>query len=155
VAKIPPDAFEYYVSLGLQRSYQAVADRYCVSKRAITKKAAAEQWKERLLKIERAARERVDGKMTESLEAVNARHLQMVRFIQGKALAALKAMPLTSGMDAARALDAAIKQERVILGEPGDRSAVSVEEIIKREYARWMRPAGAEGEGDDIADAPE
>jgi len=143
MAKIPPDAFEYYVSLGLQRSYQAVADRYGASKRAVTKKAATEKWAERLVKIERAARERIDNKMTESLEAVNTRHLQTLRLIQAKALQALQVMPLDSGMDAVRALDTAIRQERVILGEPGERSAVSVEEVIKREYERWMTEHGS------------
>jgi len=59
---------------------------------------------------------------------VNARHLQTLRAIQVKALQALQVMPLDSGMDAVRALDTAIRQERVILGEPGERSAVSVEE---------------------------
>jgi len=141
MAKIPPEAFEYYVSLGLQRSHKAVADRYGASKRAVSKRAATEKWAERLVKIERTARERVDTKMTETLEAVNARHLQTLRLIQAKALQALQVMPLDSGMDAVRALDTAIRQERVILGEPGERSAVSVEEVIRREYERWMKPS--------------
>jgi len=145
MAKIPPDAFEYYVSLGLQRSHQAVADRYGASKRAVTKRAAREKWAERLVKIERTARERIDNRMTETLEAVNARHLLTLRTIQAKALQALQVMPLDSGMDAVRALDTAIRQERVILGEPGERSAVSVEDIIKREYERWMTPTDHNG----------
>ena len=145
MAKIPPEAFEYYVSLGLQRSMQAVADRYGASKRAVAKRAAAEKWTDRLVKIERSARDRIDAKMTETLEAVNARHLQTLRAIQTKALQTLQVMPLASGMDAVRALDTAIRQERVILGEPGDRSAVSVEELVRREHQRWMRPANEAG----------
>jgi len=42
--KIPADAFDYYASLGPDRSYRAVAERYGVSKRAVTKHAAAEGW---------------------------------------------------------------------------------------------------------------
>ena len=34
--KIPPDAFDFYFSLGPPRSYQAVADKYGVTKRAVT-----------------------------------------------------------------------------------------------------------------------
>jgi hypothetical protein len=150
MAKLPVDAFEFYVSLGLQRSYQAVADRYGCSKRAVTKKAAAEKWADRLIKIERAARERIDSRMTETLEAVNARHLQTLRMIQAKALQALQMMPLDSGMDAVRALDTSIRQERVILGEPGERSAVSVEELVRREHQRWLKPV-AEENGHDTA----
>ncbi|MHC4946473.1 MAG: hypothetical protein ACYTG7_25970 [Planctomycetota bacterium] len=33
--KLSPDAFAYYWSLGSERSYQAVADKYGVSKRAV------------------------------------------------------------------------------------------------------------------------
>jgi hypothetical protein len=37
---------------------------------------------------------------------------------------------------------------RVELGEPSDRTAVTVEDTIKREYARWMVPDyGHEREG--------
>ena len=47
--KIPDDAFEAYVALGpTGRSYQTLADRYSVSKRAITKCAAREEWAERM-----------------------------------------------------------------------------------------------------------
>jgi len=76
---------------------------------------------------------------------VNARHLQTLRAIQVKALQALQVMPLDSGMDAVRALDTAIRQERVILGEPGERSAVSVEDLVRREAQRWMKPNSEDG----------
>ena len=47
-------------------------------------------------------------------------------------------MPLSSAMDAVRALDSSVKQERLVRGEPTDRAAVNVEEVIRREYDRWM-----------------
>ncbi len=34
--RIPPEAFDFYVGLGPERSYRQVAGRYGVSKRAIT-----------------------------------------------------------------------------------------------------------------------
>jgi len=148
MARIPPDAFEYYVSLGTGRSYDAVARRFGVSKRAITKRAATDRWRERLAQIEATARERTEEKLAETLEAVNGRHLKTLRVIQAKALQALQSMALDSAMDAVRALDLAIRNERVILGEPGERTAVSVEDVIRREYERWMTPAGA-ATGDD------
>ena len=33
--KIPPDAYAFYLGLGPGRSYNAVAERYSVSKRAV------------------------------------------------------------------------------------------------------------------------
>lgn len=155
MAKIPSDAFDVYVSLGPVRSYQALADRFGVTKRAITKAAAREHWQDRLVQIEAQVRERSDIKIVETLEAMNTRHLKMLQVVQGKALEGLRHFALKDAMDAVRALDLSVRQERTIRGEPGERSAVSVEDIIKREYERWMRPAVTEGEGDDTAGAGE
>ncbi len=139
-AKIPPDAFEYYLGLGPGRSYGAVAENYGVTKRAVTKLAAREKWQERILKIERKARRASDDKAAETLEQMNDRHLKSLRVIQGKALEALKAMPLNTAMEGARCLDLGIKQERVIRGEPSDRSVLTVEEKIRSEYENWLVP---------------
>ncbi len=54
-----------------------------------------------------------------------------------------------TAMDAVRALGISIREERVIVGEPSDRTAVSVEETIRREYDRWM----VVKEGDDDKDS--
>ncbi len=139
-AKIPPDAFEYYLGLGPGRSYGAVAEKYGVTKRAVTKLAAREKWQERILEIERKARRASDDKAAETLEQMNDRHLKSLRVIQGKSLEALKAMPLNTAMEGARCLDLAIKQERVIRGEPSDRSALTVEEKIRSEFENWLVP---------------
>lgn len=164
--KIPSDAFEQYVAMGAERSYQALADRLGVTKRAVSKRAKAEDWTKRLERIERLARERADEKLVEHLEDMRVRHLKTLRAMNARALAALQAFPLTSGMEAIRAAELAIKLERLIAGEPTERQAVTVEETIKREYDRWLgggdedrddeeadpdRPGSraAEGEGDD------
>ncbi len=47
-------------------------------------------------------------------------------------------------MAAVRALDSSIRQERVVRGEPSDRTATSVEETIRSEYERWMTVTGDE-----------
>ncbi len=47
-------------------------------------------------------------------------------------------MAIDSPADAMRAIQLAIREERVALGEPTDRTAVSIEDTIKREYERWM-----------------
>ena len=136
--KIPTDAFDHYFSLGPGRSYQAVADRYSVSKRAVTNLAKRENWQARLAEIEAKAREAADKKNAQSLKAVHERQLQSLRLVQRRAIERLRETPIESAAEAARALAQAIKQENVILGEPGERTAVSVEETIKREYERWM-----------------
>ncbi len=151
--KIPPDAFSYYVGLGLDRSYQALADHYGVSKQAIVKAAKRERWQERLLEIERKAQEGADQRAVDNLEAMNGRHLKTLQAIQARALEALKTMPLASAMEAVRALDMCITKERLVRGEPSDRTAVSVEDAIRREYDRWMVPNDPNGEDADAGDA--
>lgn len=146
-ARIPAaEAFEFYVGPGPDRSYQRIADEFGVSKRAITKLAGRERWQERVLELERQARESAEKRALESLEGMNLRHLKSLKIVQGKALEALRTMPLSTAMEAVRALDMAIRQERLIRGEPSDRTAISVAEVIRREYERWMLP---EVDGDD------
>jgi hypothetical protein len=127
--KLPPDAFSYYVGLGPDRSYQAVAQRYGVSKQAVTKAAQRESWQERLQKVERQAREGVDRRVVETLETMNERHLKTLRLIQRKALEALASMPLATAMDAVRALDISIAKERLVRGEPSHRTGVALHVI--------------------------
>ena len=83
----------------------------------------------------------------ETLEGMNDRHLQTLRVVQRKALETLRTMPLSTAMEAVRALDMSIAKERLIRGEPTDRTA-SVEEVIKHEYENWL----TQGDDDDKQD---
>ena len=147
--KLPPDAFSFYFSLGPGRSYQAVADEYEVSKRAVSNLAERENWQARLVELERKARDKADEKALETLDEMNERHLKVLRFIQGRAIDTLKAMPLESAMDAVRAYSLSLDKERTIRGEPTDRNAVSIEEICRSEYARWLKPVEEAQDGND------
>ena len=146
--KIPPGAFEHYYGLGPGRSYQAVADEYGVTKQAVGKIAKREGWAERVRGIDADSKKKVDQQLAETVEDMNSRHLKMLKIVQAKGLEALKTKPLSSAMEAVRAIEMSVRQERVIRGEPGDRSAVSVEDTIRREYERWMTN-GKEGDEDD------
>ena len=46
--KLPDDCFAYYVSLGAERSYHAVARHYGVTKRTVARRAAEEDWQGKL-----------------------------------------------------------------------------------------------------------
>jgi hypothetical protein len=151
--KIPEDAFYYYVSRGAQASYEDVAKRYGVTKRAVVRVATKERWQERARELEREAQARTRERAIESLEAMNERHLKSVRVVQARAIEALRAMPLDTAMGAVRALDLAIKQERAIRGEPAE-GAVDIEAVIRREYERWMEPDAHEGDDRRAGNAP-
>lgn len=153
MSKIPSDAFEFYVSLGPSRSYRAVAEHFGVGKRAVTKHAAHEDWPGRLAKIEEEARERSDRKLVETLEEMRTRHLQMVRAMQARALVALKNFPLTSGMEGIKAGELSIKLERLLAGEASERTAVSIEEITRREIETLLVVEDDEVPDGDDSDA--
>ncbi len=149
-SRIPPEAFEYYVGLGATRGYDAVAKKYGVSKTAVVKLASREGWQEKLACVERKAKERGEERAVESIEAMNARHLRIAQVVQGKALEALKTMPIESAIDAVRALDLSVRQERLIRGEPSERTEISTESILRREFDTWMRESS--GPEDDVAE---
>ncbi len=152
--KIPHDAFDFYFSLGPERSYQRVASRYEVTKRAVTKLAARERWQERLERVEAEARAKSDKKKSETLEAAKERHLQALRLVLVKGIEALRQMQISEPMDAVRAIGLAVREIRVELGEPSERTAVSIEDTIKREYERWMVTAGNDELSDGAAREP-
>jgi hypothetical protein len=114
--KIPADAFECYVRMGDSRSYEAVARRYGVSKRAVTKRAARELWQEKLA----------------SLESKHGTRLQLLRDIQENALKALAVHPFTNAMDAVRALEIGITLEPRLLAEPNRPVTASVPAVDVR-----------------------
>lgn len=147
--KIPEDAFEYYFSLGPSRSYELVARKYGASKRAVTSVASREQWQERIVSRLRQARERADTKAVETLEQTNDKHLKALQFVLGRALEALRSMPLQSAMDAVRAIEVVIRQERLVRGEATDRTD-GIEALIKRQYALCMLPQGEDDWSTDV-----
>ena len=128
--KLPPDAFDFYQALGAGRSYQAVAERYQVSKRAVTGRAGREAWQERILELERKARVRSDEKAVETLEEMNTRHLKVFRFIQSRSIEAMKSKPIESAMDAMRAFAMSVDKERMIRGVPREPDEDRIIEIV-------------------------
>jgi hypothetical protein len=138
--KLPDDSFAFYLALGRGRSYQAVADHFDVDKKTVTNRAVRENWQDKLLEHEDAERKRMEKKAAESIEAMNDRQLKLVSFIQAKAVEALKTLSLDSAMDAVRALQIAIEKERLIRGEPTERSAIDIEKKIRTEHERWIVP---------------
>ena len=147
--KIPEDAFTYYFSLGLARSYAEVAKRYGVTKRAVVSFAVRDRWQDRLKEIERKSRERGDARASEGVDEMNDRHLRIARAVQSKAIEALQHYPLTSALAAVRALEASVRQERLVRGEPiENETGGSVGDVIRREYERWLASGVAEADGD-------
>ena len=146
--KLPDDAFAFYVGLGVGRSYASVAQEYGVAKRTVCERARKERWQERAEAMELEARNAIEKRARESLEAMNERHLRAARLLQGKAIEAISSMALEKQADMIRALDLGWRQERLVRGEPSERTQISVEEIVRREYSRWLNVESENGNGD-------
>ena len=150
--RIPAGAFDFYVGLGAERSYRAVASQFGVSKRAVVKHAAAEGWPERLEQIEREARHRSDQMLVETLQEMRTRHMKTLRAMSARALSGLKEFPLSSGIEAIKAAELTIKLERLIAGESTERTHLSVEEVTRREIESLL-VAEDEDEDDEAPEA--
>ena len=145
--KIPADAFSYYFSLGPSRSYEAVAAKYGVTKRGVAEHALREKWQALIVEAEKGARVSAQEKAQESLEEMNDRHMREARFLQSKGVEALKSGRPEMLAPGTRAVAQGMQLERLIRGEPTERTE-NVEAIIKREYQRWLKPAdGSEADG--------
>ena len=136
--KIPPEAFAFYLGLGVGRSYSAVAERYSVSKRAVAMRADKEKWQEKLAEEERKARTKAEKNAAESIETVNEQHLKVLRYIQGKSIEALKTMPIETAMDAVKAYSLAFDKERLIRGGTGDQTLAVVVQTSRDEIRGVM-----------------
>lgn len=139
--KLSEGAFEFYVGLGSGRSYQAVAQKYGLSKRSVVKHAARERWTERLEKVQEEARAESDKRLAEDLAEMHERHRKMLRAVASRAVAAIKEHPLSSGMEGVRAAELVIKLERILAGESTARASLTIEEVTRRELDRWLVPA--------------
>ena len=138
-SKLPHDAFDLYFKLGANRSYQQLAAHFGVSKKTVVAVAKADDWQGRISRMEKEIARRADEQTVEDLLAMRTRHLKMIQLLQSKALEALKNLPIGTAHQAVLALLKSIEQERLVRGEPTERTAISMEETIRHEYERWLR----------------
>lgn len=137
-SKIPKEAFAYYVGLGEKRSYQATADHFGVSKCAVTKLAQREGWRFRLAAIESEARDRLDKKLADDIVEMRERHGKMLKVMSARVITALRDHPITDGMDAIRAADILMKNERAVAAEAVQRSESVVARVTREEIAQLV-----------------
>lgn len=147
--KIPPEAFEDYMALGLGRSYTILAKKYGVTKRAITYRAAEEHWQERVDRIEEEVRREAERKLIDELSEMRATHIKTLRVMTVRAIEALKEHKLTSAMEGAKVAEIAIRLERMMLSETTDERGGSVERITREEIDRLLA-IEAEGEAREV-----
>ena len=167
MARLTADAFNHYLSLGSDRSYDAVAKHYSCSKRSVSRRAQKEDWAGRIAQIEAEALEKTRKKQVESIEARTDRHLKILRLIEAKALETLRTQAIGSSAEAVRALDLVLKHEREILGLRGQSEeppppATKIVVMTPEEYSEtrerlrswWLSNCSASSDADAVIEAP-
>jgi hypothetical protein len=147
--KLPVEAFGYYLSLGVGRSYSQVAKKFEVSKRTVTSTAVAEKWQERVAEADAKTRDKAIEGYVETVQQMNDRHLKVMRFMLGRGLEGLKQLPVNDFGAAVRAVTMAVEKERLIRGEATDRTE-TIEAIVQRENERYL--VDADDETDEVQD---
>ena len=128
--KLADDAFEFYFALGSERSYEAVAAKYGVTKKTVSRRATEEGWVERLEEVKSQAKAKSNDRLSETIAEMHTRHLKMLKAVQGRALKAVQEHPLNTGIQGMRMIEMAIKMERLIRAEPNERDqSVRAEEL--------------------------
>jgi hypothetical protein len=152
--RLPPDAFNFYVALGSERSHKLVADHFDVHKRTVTRTADRENWNERLAAVEKEARENSDKQLAKDLGDQRLRHRKMLTAMASRAARALQEYPLTSGMEGIKAAELVIKLERLLSGEATERTSLDIEQVVRREYQDFMIVEEEDGEEVDHDEEP-
>jgi hypothetical protein len=117
----------------------------------VVKHAAKEGWQERLRDAQQRAREEANRKAVDTLQAVKDRQLQEARILEHRALEALRTLPPEKAAKAAMMLQIAWRHELLLLGEPSERTEVTVEEITQREIQSLLRRVEVDDGEDESA----
>jgi hypothetical protein len=145
--KLPHDAYSYYLSLGVGRSYTQVAKHFGVIKGTVTERAVKENWQEKIKAAEQEAQAAAEKKAQESIHEMNERHLKTAQFVQRKALEDMRSRPFTSSIDASRALFMGMEKERLVRDLPTQR--LDIAEVIKHQWQSLTLKPGEQDEWDD------
>lgn len=138
--RLSENAFDYYLGLGNARSYQAVANHFGVCKQTVTNHAKKQRWQQRIAEATQAARNEAEAAFKRDEVDRKRHHLKVSRELIAKAADVLRVLPMTA-MESVQTIDMAMRCERLLLGEPTDRTENTLEEILREDVRQWMQRA--------------
>lgn len=110
---------------------------------------------DRLRAIEDAARVKSDAELAESMSEMRTRHLKTLRAVHQRALEGLRNHRLATCAEAVRAVEASIKLEREIAGDPVGTTAEADAERNRREEDEFLDPSEGGPSGGDVGEREE
>jgi len=110
----------------------------------------AEGWEEERQYVQKITEERVTQTVAETISEMNSRHLKEFQLMQSKGVQGLKTLDPKTASEAAAMLDAGIKGERLVRGEPTEvrevralmQANVQVLEIVVADVIKVLIDAG-------------
>lgn len=144
--KLPDEAVDHYVALGPTRTQAAVAKHFNVAKRTVAYRAKKEGWAARALEADQKARQAAAQRAQDTNEEMFARHEKVARFVQARAIDAIRNLPILTESAAVRALDISIRHERMARGETNDSVEKDIAALLRSEHKRFV--TFVEGEDD-------
>lgn len=138
-------AFEHYAAMGPGvRSYQKVADVMGCNKRTVVEIASPSRgnWMERIKRIDAKAQQKAERALIEERAKMTKRHIAAYQLLQKKAIQRLaqEGTEFDDDISAARALDIAVKGERLVRGESTEN--ISGKAVVQHVMAITQPPPG-------------
>jgi hypothetical protein len=128
----PADAFELYRSLGIHRTYRAVAERLEVSGYAIARLAKHERWQARLAKLERRERIARNRQLVKRLSDQQLRVMRAPLDLRTKKIELVSHYKIKSATDAIDLLLLSTYMERSIIFGRGEMADMLLDLVLLR-----------------------
>jgi hypothetical protein len=136
--KLPDDAVDFYVALGPLRTQVAVAKHFGVAKRTVAYRAKKEGWLARAAESDQKARQAAAQRAQDTNEEMRARHEKVARFVQSRAIEAVRSLPIRTESAALRALDLGIRHERMARGDFSEAAEGDIAQLLRNEHRRFV-----------------
>jgi len=143
-------AFEYYYSLGSERSLAEVAKKFGISEQMVARKSARLDWQNKIKKRDEEINKKLERKAINTIADVKAKQLNIVRYVYSNMLKRLEAgedMPLTT-----HGLVELLKHELLLFGVETEKIKIEGEvnfDIPQDKYEAILEILAKENSNDD------
>lgn len=142
--KLPAGAepFEFFVSLGSERSFKKVADRWDVDAAQVTRRAQRERWLERLQQqVEPQVQAKAMEAIVTTLAEFRVKQVQVGAELVRRGLEALERLQIVETKDALAAVKLGAELQSRAFDAPAKKVEISVEHTLRERFERFIENA--------------
>jgi hypothetical protein len=121
------------------QSYQTIAKKYGVSKRAVVKHAEAAKWQDIKAKTALKVHQKLPNLIGQEIAQINARHIKIARILQGEAIKALgdPKIALKSFRDILDTMKLGVEIERKATNMDQQQPTTAIQINMSDEVKKW------------------